>query len=116
METPDTEPDDKSKAVMLLGRDIRKVTCFKNSVLFGIYSGVAAGLVTFLFTSRVRLATNVAMGSYMGVSLSYWCFCRYTFVKNKYAITAMQNRIQETRGTRAIGTLQNNDQQKMEDA
>ncbi|XP_014474275.1 PREDICTED: uncharacterized protein LOC106744217 isoform X2 [Dinoponera quadriceps] len=67
MEAEDTELQNQSKEVILFGRDIRKVPCFKNSILFGIYSGLATGLATFMFTSRVKLASNVAMGSYQAL-------------------------------------------------
>lgn len=94
-EIMDEKPlDDLSKPVMLFGRDIRTIPCFKNSVLYGIYSGFAGGLATFLFTSRVRLATNMALVSYGGVSLTYWCFCRYNYVKDKYAIAQVQQLMQ----------------------
>lgn len=93
METNDTDLNDPSKAIMLFGRDIRKIPCFKNSMLYGIYSGFTAGLATFMLTSRIQLATHVIVGSYMGVATVYWCFCRYTYVKNKYAITELQQMI-----------------------
>lgn len=95
METEDINLDDQSKAVMLFGRDIRKIPCFKNSMLFGMYSSIATGLTAFMLTSRVRLATNVALGSYMCVSMGYWCFCRYTYIMNKYAITELQQAMQQ---------------------
>lgn len=85
------DEDDQSKAVMLFGRDIRRIPCFKQSMLSGIYGGIAAGLVTFMFTSRAKLATNVALGSYMGVVVTYWCYCRYNYVVEKYALQDLQN-------------------------
>ncbi|TGZ56777.1 cytochrome c oxidase assembly protein COX20, mitochondrial [Temnothorax longispinosus] len=88
--------DDQSKAVMLFGRDIRKIPCFKQSMLSGIYGGLAAGLATFLFTSRVKLSTNVALGSYMGVVVVYWCYCRYNYVVQKHALQDLQNVLQRT--------------------
>lgn len=90
------DEDDQSKAVMLFGRDIRKVPCFKQSMLNGIYSGLAAGLATFMFTSRAKLATNVALGSYMSVVVTYWCYCRYNYVMEKYALQDLQNCLRQT--------------------
>lgn len=78
--------EDQSKPVMLFGRDIRTIPCFKYSMLYGIYGGLATGLVTFLLTSRSLLATKAALGSYMGIATAYWCHCRYYFVKNKYTV------------------------------
>lgn len=93
MDTPmniDNLDEDESKAVMLFGRDIRKIPCFKNSMLYGIYSGFASGLATFMFTSRAPLSTSMALGSFMGVSVVYWCFCRYEHVMQKYELSDMQ--------------------------
>ncbi|XP_011171868.1 cytochrome c oxidase assembly protein COX20, mitochondrial isoform X3 [Solenopsis invicta] len=94
------DEDDQSKAVMLFGRDIRKIPCFKQSMLSGIYSGLAAGLATFMFTSRVKLSTNVALGSYMGVVVAYWCYCRYNYVMQKYAMQDLQNVLRQASGSR----------------
>lgn len=90
MHIENVDEDDQSKSVMLFGRDIRKIPCFKNSMLYGIYSGFATGLATFMFTSRIPLSTSMALGSYMGVSLVYWCFCRYDYVMKKYEMNDIQ--------------------------
>ncbi|KYN37723.1 Protein FAM36A [Trachymyrmex septentrionalis] len=85
------DEEDESKAVMLFGRDIRKIPCFKQSMLTGIYSGLTAGLVTFMFTSRGNLSANVALGSYMGVASIYWCYCRYNNTMEKYEMQNLQD-------------------------
>ncbi|XP_067204076.1 cytochrome c oxidase assembly protein COX20, mitochondrial [Linepithema humile] len=90
MNTENVDENDQYKAVMLFGRDIRKIPCFKNSMLYGIYSGFATGLATFMFTSRIPLSTSMALGSYMGVSMVYWCFCRYNYVMQKYEMNDIQ--------------------------
>lgn len=87
--------DDPSKAVMLFGRDLRKIPCFRNTMLYGINSGLGAGIITFMLTSRINLSTKVALGSYMGVALFYWCYCRYNFVQQKYSISEMQQHINQ---------------------
>lgn len=83
--------DDQSKAVMLFGRDIRKIPCFRDSQLYGIYSGFATGLGTFMFTSRVKLATVMSLGSYFCVSIVYFCFCRYNYTMTKWALADVQS-------------------------
>lgn len=95
------DEDDKSKAVMLFGRDIRKIPCFKQSMLYGIYGGIGTGLATFMFTSRPQLATNAALGSYMGVVMVYWCYCRYNYVMQKYALQDLQNSLRQESFNRA---------------
>ncbi|KAL6431150.1 hypothetical protein ACFW04_007102 [Cataglyphis niger] len=89
------DENNRSKTVMLFGRDISKIPCFKQSMLNGIYSGFATGLVTFMFTSRIKLSTNMALGSYMGVSVVYWCFCRYDYVMQKYAMDDIKHLLQK---------------------
>ncbi|KAG5316496.1 COX20 protein, partial [Acromyrmex insinuator] len=89
------DEEDESKAVMLFGRDIRRIPCFKQSMLSGIYSGLAAGLGTFMFTSRAHLSANVALGSYMGVTVVYWCYCRYNYTMEKYEMRNLQNIIRQ---------------------
>ncbi|XP_014474273.1 PREDICTED: cytochrome c oxidase protein 20 homolog isoform X1 [Dinoponera quadriceps] len=118
MEAEDTELQNQSKEVILFGRDIRKVPCFKNSILFGIYSGLATGLATFMFTSRVKLASNVAMGSYVSVALGYYFFCRYTYVKNKYDIAEIQQALRHKHFSNDEENMQSflQDDEKLEDA
>ncbi|KAL6260960.1 cytochrome c oxidase assembly protein COX20, mitochondrial [Pogonomyrmex barbatus] len=94
MDAVDPMEDDPSKAVMLFGRDIRKIPCFKQSMLYGIYGGIAAGLATFMFTSRGKLATTVALGCQWSVTLTYWCACRYNYVMQKYELNDVKNILQ----------------------
>ncbi|KAG5346974.1 COX20 protein, partial [Acromyrmex charruanus] len=89
------DEEDESKAVMLFGRDLRKIPCFKRSMLSGIYSGLAAGLGTFMFTSRAHLSANVALGSYMGVTMVYWFYCRYNYMMEKYEMRNLQDIIRQ---------------------
>lgn len=91
MDIGNIDEDDQSKAVMLFGRDIRKIPCFRDSQLYGIYSGFATGLVTFMFTSRIRLSTFTTLGAYFCVSFTYFCYCRYNYAMTKYAIYDIQS-------------------------
>ncbi|KAM0729095.1 Cytochrome c oxidase assembly protein COX20, mitochondrial [Formica fusca] len=95
MDTEIIDENDRSKAVMLFGRDISKIPCFKMSMLYGIYGGFATGLATFMFTSRVKLSTNMTLGSYMGISVVYWCFCRYDHVMQKYAMDDIKHLLRQ---------------------
>lgn len=64
------------QGLMLFGRDVSKIPCFRNSFLYGIGGGFAGGLLTFLFTSRPQLSTHSAMGVFMAVTFGYWGQCR----------------------------------------
>lgn len=88
----DIQDDDteKSKPLMLFGRDIKKVPCFSQSMLYGIYGGIGFGLLTFLLTSRTKRSIDVAVGSYVCVSLVYWCVCRYDYMQQKNTVRKMQ--------------------------
>ncbi|XP_063240428.1 cytochrome c oxidase assembly protein COX20, mitochondrial [Bacillus rossius redtenbacheri] len=72
------ENDTDRKTYMLFGRDVSQIPCFRDSYLYGISGGLGAGLLFFLFTSRIRMATHVGFGSFVGITLSYWAYCRYT--------------------------------------
>lgn len=92
----DTEGEnERSNQLILFGRDVTKIPCFRNSMLYGIYAGVGLGLVTFLVTSRSRRSMEVALGSYMGTTLAYWSYCRYDHVKQKYAINDLKMLLQQ---------------------
>lgn len=64
------------QGLMLFGRDVSKIPCFRNSFLYGIGGGFAGGLLTFMFTSRPQLSTHSAMGVFMCVTFGYWAQCR----------------------------------------
>lgn len=68
----------------MFGRDVSKIPCFRNSFLYGIYSGFGGGLITFFLTSRTKFATDVAVASFAIVTLSYWCHCRYQYSVTKF--------------------------------
>lgn len=62
--------------LILFGRDVSAIPCFRESFLYGIGSGVVIGLGAFMSTSKPRLATHVGVSSYIMITLSFWCYCR----------------------------------------
>lgn len=60
------------KKVTLFGRDLSEIPCFRNSWLYGISGGIGVGLLYFLFTSKTRMASHVAVGSVCTITMSYW--------------------------------------------
>lgn len=69
----------------MFGRDVSQIPCFRESFLYGIGSGVILGLGAFMSTSKPRLATSIGFSSYIMITLSFWCYCRYVFEdKNGY--------------------------------
>ncbi|KAL0127050.1 hypothetical protein PUN28_005400 [Cardiocondyla obscurior] len=117
MDVDSMSEDDQSKTVTLFGRDIRKIPCFKQSMLNGIYGGILGGLAAFMYTSRIKLATNVALGSYMGVTVIYWCYCRYDYVQQKYVVRDLQNILrQKSAGIDQVKEVAHEHQKQLADA
>ncbi|XP_015588887.1 cytochrome c oxidase assembly protein COX20, mitochondrial [Cephus cinctus] len=83
--------DDESKPVMLFGRDISKIPCFRSSFLYGITSGVVGGMTMFLFTSRPKLSCDAAVGTFVSVTLFYWIYCRHNWVHQKFDAGQVQS-------------------------
>ncbi|GFS48654.1 uncharacterized protein NPIL_521541 [Nephila pilipes] len=74
----------------LFGRNLEKVPCFKKTFTVSIYSGIAAGLGCFLFTSRVKRSADVAVLSFAATTLAFWTYCRYNWSK-EYQLTQKMN-------------------------
>ncbi|XP_063923130.1 cytochrome c oxidase assembly protein COX20, mitochondrial [Zophobas morio] len=81
-------PPDKS--LIIFGRDVSKIPCFRNSFLYGIYGGLGLGLGHFMFKSRPLAACNFAVYSFCGVTLVYWIQCRYKYSQMKFQMLQMQ--------------------------
>lgn len=64
------------QSLVIFGRDVSQIPCFRNSFLYGIGSGIGGGLLTFLFTSRPSVSLHSCMGIYTVVTLAYWTQCR----------------------------------------
>ncbi|XP_054263542.1 cytochrome c oxidase assembly protein COX20, mitochondrial [Macrosteles quadrilineatus] len=77
----DKENDETDNRIMLFGRDVSTIPCFRNSWLYGISSGIGSGLLYFLFTSKPKVATHFGFTSTMIVTGAYWVICRYQYEK-----------------------------------
>ncbi|CAG9760630.1 unnamed protein product [Ceutorhynchus assimilis] len=82
------QPDDKS--LMIYGRDVSKIPCFRNSFLYGTLGGLGFGLAHFMFTSRVAKSVNYSVYSFSMFTVSYWMYCRYNFSKTKFEMLRTQ--------------------------
>lgn len=69
---------------MIFGRNVAEIPCFRNSFLYGLSGGVGIGFCTFLGTSRPMLSSHTGFGSFMVITMSYWCFCRYQWSKQRF--------------------------------
>ncbi|KAK2576946.1 hypothetical protein KPH14_005559 [Odynerus spinipes] len=113
------EKDDKAPATIqekndsntyiLFGKDISEIPCFKNSFLYGISGGIVGGLLTFLFTSRPRIAMHAGMATYVNVTLGYYVYCRYNRAHDTFNAVKMQDVFQKAivfEGTEKLPTLE----------
>ncbi|KAL3282432.1 hypothetical protein HHI36_005619 [Cryptolaemus montrouzieri] len=86
-----TEPDNRS--LFLFGTDVSKVPCFRSTMLNSILGGIGCGLSYFMFSSRIKASTDVAMGSYILIALGYWIHCRYNYGKAKFEMMRLQEAV-----------------------
>lgn len=64
------------QTVTIFGRDMSKMPCFRSTFLFSISSGIGAGLLGFMFTSKVRRGTDIGVYTFLTTTLVYWGYCR----------------------------------------
>ncbi|XP_055681791.1 cytochrome c oxidase assembly protein COX20, mitochondrial [Lutzomyia longipalpis] len=93
----DKEEDDtpSTRSLVIFGRDVSQIPCFRSSFLYGISGGIAGGFATFLLTSRTRLSSHVGMATFCLTTLSYWSHCRYNWSKTRHEYALLQRGMQE---------------------
>lgn len=79
------EDSELDRPLMLFGRDVRKVPCFRNSILYSVGWGVGTGLAVFMFTSKPQLASHATMGTFACVALGYWTYCRLDWAEQRFS-------------------------------
>ncbi|XP_030755489.1 cytochrome c oxidase assembly protein COX20, mitochondrial [Sitophilus oryzae] len=104
--------DEENKGIIIFGRDVSKIPCFRNSFLYGIGGGVLLGLTHFLFTSKAVKSVNYSVYSFSIITLGYWIQCRYEYTKTKFEML----RLQEALANRALfeGTEEDRPKEKPE--
>lgn len=71
-------------------------------IILGIPSGLVAGVLSYLFTSRMKFATNAAFGSFFLVTAVYFTNCRIEFnrtVEQNKELGELMNMIVKYKGT-----------------
>jgi len=85
------QPDEGiRRSLYIFNRDVSKIPCFRSSFLYGIGTGVAIGLMAFMSTSKPRLASHVGFSTFVLTTVSYWCYCRYAWAKQKALVLQIQ--------------------------
>ncbi|XP_077438461.1 cytochrome c oxidase assembly protein COX20, mitochondrial [Vanacampus margaritifer] len=80
------EEDERStqKGYRLLGiLDVQNTPCAREAVLHGAGASLAAGLLHFLVTSRVKRSFDVGAGGFLLGTFSSWCYCRYSNARQR---------------------------------
>ncbi|KAM3863192.1 cytochrome c oxidase assembly protein COX20, mitochondrial [Diretmus argenteus] len=84
--------EENKKGFKLLGiLDVQNVPCAREAVLYGAGGSLAAGLLHFLFTSRVRRSFDVGCAGFMLTTVGSWFYCRI----NNAKLRAQQRMIQQ---------------------
>ncbi|XP_045768311.1 cytochrome c oxidase assembly protein COX20, mitochondrial [Maniola jurtina] len=91
-EDPDEE---KKKGLVLFGRDLSKIPCFRESFLYGIASGVGVGVASFLKTSKPLLSQHIGVGTFAITTLVYWSYCRYEWSRQRFDAQLMQEALKD---------------------
>lgn len=79
--------------LVIFGRDVSKIPCFRNSFLYGITGGLGSGLLYFLFTSKPIKAVNYSVYSFSIITVGYWVQCRYLYSKRKFEMMQLQEQL-----------------------
>lgn len=76
------EEKTKNKGFRLLGfLDVQSIPCSREAILHGAGGSLAAGLLHFLATSRVKRSFDVGFAGFMVTTLGSWFYCRYNNAK-----------------------------------
>ncbi|CAG9785632.1 unnamed protein product [Diatraea saccharalis] len=89
------DSEDEKKGLVIFGRDVSKIPCFRESFLYGVSSGVGVGLIAFLKTSKPMLAQHIGFGTFSLSTLMYWSYCRYQWSKQKFDAQLLQEALKD---------------------
>ncbi|KAM7408276.1 hypothetical protein PAMA_002131 [Pampus argenteus] len=78
------EEESKDKGLKLLWiLDVQNTPCSREAVLHGAGGSLAAGLLHFLATSRVKRSIDVGFAGFMLTTLGSWLYCRVNHAKSR---------------------------------
>jgi len=80
----DDSEENAAPTVPLFGKKVTDIPCFRDSFLYGLLGGFGSGVAFFLFTSRVKRAADIAVGTFVTVTGCYWMNCRYKWSKDRF--------------------------------
>ncbi|CAH1790664.1 unnamed protein product [Owenia fusiformis] len=89
----------EKRKLMIFGRNVAEIPCFRKAFLTGITSGIASSLVYFVFTSNTKKATKVGLFTFPIVTMATFTVCRYNLAVLRMEHRKLKNAIEHTRQT-----------------
>ncbi|XP_046849553.1 cytochrome c oxidase assembly protein COX20, mitochondrial-like [Xenia sp. Carnegie-2017] len=81
--------------------DIQKIPCARESLIFGISTGLFIGSAVFVKTRIIRKSCDYAVGSFAVLSLASWELCSYQRYRNQQKIKEALAQLNEYEKKRA---------------
>jgi len=97
---------DDDEEPMTLFKRFEAIPCFRTSFMTGISSGLGIGLAYFLYSNNPANVPKIALGSYVGVTLATWTYCRWQYAQKAVTRDNWQKFMQHkfaTEGTEQLG-------------
>lgn len=86
----DKDSEEPHKGIIVFGRDLTKIPCFRNTFLYSISSYFGVSLLTFLFTSRPTFSSHCGFASFVAVTFGYYTNCTINYTKQKFEYGQLQ--------------------------
>uniref|UniRef100_A0A3Q3W0Q6 Cytochrome c oxidase assembly protein COX20, mitochondrial n=1 Tax=Mola mola TaxID=94237 RepID=A0A3Q3W0Q6_MOLML len=100
------------QAFRLLGiLDVQNTPCARDAILHGAGGSLAAGLLHFLATSRVRRSFDVGFAGFMLTTLGSWFYCRMNNAKLRVQQRIIQDGIRNKVAYEGTPSVRSRDQQ-----
>lgn len=88
------EEESRNKGFRLLGiLDVQNTPCARDAILHGAGGSLAAGMLHFLATSRVKRSFDVGVAGFMLTTLGSWFYCRMNNAKLRVQQRTIQDGI-----------------------
>ncbi|KAG0169103.1 hypothetical protein DFQ28_002289 [Apophysomyces sp. BC1034] len=78
-------------------KDVNRIPCARNSILYGMGAGLGLGSIRYIATSKVPSAANWAVGAFCGVSIIAFEMCQ---MQRKQKLEKLHLIVKETESRR----------------
>ncbi|XP_038214885.1 cytochrome c oxidase assembly protein COX20, mitochondrial [Zerene cesonia] len=89
------EDEEEKQGLVLFGRDLSKIPCFRESFLTGIATGIGIGFASFMKTSKPLLSQHVGVGAFATTTLVYWSYCRWQWSQQRFDAQMLQEALKD---------------------